>query len=160
MGAPLQSFLGTPHQESAEASFYMLPHGEVYQSFPSTPQTLNWDCGQVNGGFAQMQETKVLCLSDLLPADLGRQPPLSLPRRQVVAKTHSAEVPVSQRAGEQEAALSHVVKTPDESEMLLTGTCEHSSTCKPCYYFHRGGCEVGASCKFCHICQYAKRDEA
>merc|ERR1719454_644713 len=43
----------------------------------------------------------------------------------------------------------------DEKDVELPsiGSLGHSQgTCKPCAYFHKGGCGNGTDCPFCHLC--------
>mmetsp|Transcript_90219 Transcript_90219/g.140889 ORF Transcript_90219/g.140889 Transcript_90219/m.140889 type:complete len:198 (-) Transcript_90219:115-708(-) len=55
----------------------------------------------------------------------------------------------------------HNDDAPAESEIgsapanacLSEGSAGHGSgNCKPCGFFHKGGCQRGLECKFCHLC--------
>jgi len=43
-------------------------------------------------------------------------------------------------------------ETPQE-ELRNKGSMTHGQWCKPCAFFHTRGCESGADCEFCHICE-------
>merc|ERR1711939_937739 len=40
------------------------------------------------------------------------------------------------------------------SELPTIGSSEHAiGKCKPCAFFHKGICESGFQCNFCHLCE-------
>jgi len=42
----------------------------------------------------------------------------------------------------------------DSLEIPTVGSSEHAvGKCKPCAFFHKGICETGFQCKFCHLCE-------
>lgn len=47
---------------------------------------------------------------------------------------------------------------PGTQELPSVGSAGHAAgTCRPCAFVQKGGCENGAGCRFCHLCNSARR---
>lgn len=44
------------------------------------------------------------------------------------------------------------------SELPSKGSAGHArGTCKPCAFVHKGGCQTGLACQFCHLCELGEK---
>lgn len=56
--------------------------------------------------------------------------------------------------------LSEALPSPHvgSPEMPTLGSTGHRlGTCKPCAFFHKGGCSNGVQCSFCHLCDAGEK---
>lgn len=57
-------------------------------------------------------------------------------------------------------SLAEALVEPElgSAEMPTAGSAGHRlGTCRPCAFFHKGGCENGLQCTFCHLCDAGEK---